>query len=153
MKFSTRLQYGLKAVLVLASRHGQGSLSVSQIAKKEGISVAYLEQILNALKRKGVVKSLRGPKGGYVLLKKPSEITLESLFYTLDEDARFLEKESAPSKTREPRDETGLAWQLFWARFKSCLSEGLGKSNLKDLLDQARRAARHSQSASYPFSI
>ncbi|HTL70545.1 MAG TPA: Rrf2 family transcriptional regulator, partial [Candidatus Eisenbacteria bacterium] len=73
MKFSTRTLYGLKAVLVLAGRYGEGSLPVSQIARKEHLSVAYLEQILNGLKRKGFVKSVRGPQGGYVLAKKPSE--------------------------------------------------------------------------------
>ena len=49
MRFSTRTLYGLKAILVLAARYGEGSMAVSQIAKKEGISVSYLEQILNAL--------------------------------------------------------------------------------------------------------
>ena len=83
MKFSTHTLYGLKAVLVLASRFGEGSVSVSQIAKKEGLSVAYLEQILNALKKKGFVKSVRGPQGGYVLTKKPSEIRLDELLYIL----------------------------------------------------------------------
>ena len=85
MKFSTRTLYGLKAVLVLAGRFGEGSLSVSQIAKKECISVAYLEQILNALKKKGLVKSVRGPQGGYVLSQKPSEISLDKLFYALQD--------------------------------------------------------------------
>src|SRR3990167_5310089 len=85
MKFSTRTLYGLKAILVLASRHGEGSMVVSQIAKKEGISVPYLEQILNALKKKGFVKSVRGPQGGYVLSRKPSEISLRLLFYALED--------------------------------------------------------------------
>ena len=49
MRVSTRTSYGLRALLVLASRYGEGSLPVSQIARKEGLSVPYLEQILNGL--------------------------------------------------------------------------------------------------------
>ena len=107
MKFSTRTLYGLKAILVLASRYGEGSLPVSQIARKEGISIAYLEQILHALKRKGVVKSLRGPQGGYVLAKKPSDITLQSLL-TLLTDKPFL-AQGGKSSFSPDSDEVALA--------------------------------------------
>ena len=102
-------------MIVLASRYGEGSLSVSQIAKKEGISVAYLEQILNALKKKGLVKSVRGPQGGYILTKKPSEIDLEALFYTL-EDKGIAQIQGKISVTPET-DEATIANFIFWKKF------------------------------------
>jgi Rrf2 family protein len=152
VKFSTKTLYGLKAVLVLASRFGEGSLSVSQIAKKEGISVPYLEQILNSLKRKGLVKSVRGPQGGYVLAKKPSEISLESLFYTLEEkpSAALNGKLQVTPET----DEVAIANLMFWGKLKASLEKGLSEITLKDLLDDARKLKKGKSTASpYTFNI
>src|SRR3989338_2826730 len=129
MKFSTRTLYGLKAVLVLASRFGEGSLSVAQIAKKEGISVAYLEQILNGLKKKGFVRSVRGPQGGYVLMKQPSEISLKTLFYALENAAApppvspRRGGSKGPFETGGGADEISAANLLFWKKFKNSLKK------------------------------
>jgi len=152
VKFSTRTLYGLRAVLVLASRFGEGSLSVSQIAKKEGISVAYLEQILNALKKKGFVKSVRGPQGGYVLAQKPSAVTLSKLFSMLDGKVFPLsdEKDTVPSE----KDEIAIANFIFWKKFSQFLKEGLSEITLKDLIDEARRIKKSKPgSSTYTFHI
>ena len=133
MKFSTRTLYGLKAVLVLAMRYGEGSLSVSHIAKKEGFSVHYLEQILNALKKKGIVKSVRGPQGGYALAQKPSELTLEGLFYSL-EGRGGSPKEQVSSEMNEMT----IANALFWQKFERAIQSGFSDITLKDLVDEAR---------------
>ena len=142
----------MRAILVLAARFGQGSLSVSQIAKKEGISVAYLEQILNALKRKGMVKSVRGPQGGYILSKKPSDINLQSLFYTLEEKNR-----SALNGKQTPvteMDEVSIANLMFWKKLNSSIEKGLAGVTLKDLIDDARRVKKQKPgNASYNFHI
>ncbi len=150
MKFSTRTLYGLKAVLVLASRFGEGSLSVSLIAKKEGISVAYLEQLLNHLKRKGLVKSVRGPQGGYVLAKKPSEVSLEKLFYTLLDKNSF---EIGKTEISPETDEIVIANLIFWKKFKTSLEDNLKKASLKDLIDEARRFKKSKPHSSYTFNI
>ena len=85
MKFSTKSTYGLKAILYLADRYGESAITVSQISKEEKISAPYLEQILNKLKKKHWVKSMRGPHGGYVLTTKPSEIRVFSVLEALGE--------------------------------------------------------------------
>lgn len=136
MKFSTRTIYGLKAILVLAMRYGEGSMSVSQIAKKESISVSYLEQILNALKKKGMVKSVRGPQGGYVLAQKPSDITLEHLFYSMESEA-FAGKEGKIVLSAD-MNEIAIGNALFWKKLSVSIQSGLSKLSLKDLVDEAR---------------
>ncbi len=151
MKFSTRILYGLRAVLVLASRFGEGSLSVSQIAKKEGISVAYLEQILNALKKKGFVKSVRGPQGGYVLAKKPSEIPLMELLVALG-DKNFLDFGVKLTLTPET-DEIAIANFIFLKKFKSSIETGLSEMTLKNLIDEARSLKKSKPRAHYTFNI
>jgi len=151
MKFSTRTFYGLKAVLVLTSRFGEGSLSVSQIAGLQSISVAYLEQILNALKKKGLVKSVRGPQGGYILAKKPSEISLKNLFEALDGPNCWMAE--GPS-SKSDWDEVKIANFIFWKKLQSSLEEGWSETTLKDLMDEARRAKKgKSSSAHYSFNI
>jgi Rrf2 family protein len=152
LKFSTRTLYGLKAILALAVRYGEGSLSVSQIAKKEGISVAYLEQILNALKKKGLVKSVRGPQGGYVLAQKPSDLTLEQLFYSIE--SRSLPEKNPPAQAMAGKDEVSVGSALFWEKFSASLREGLSKSSLKDLVDEARRVQKNKlRASSHTFHI
>ena len=139
MKFSTRTIYGLKAILVLAMRYGEGSLSVSQIAKKEGISVPYLEQILNALKKGGLVKSVRGPQGGYTLAQKPSEISLHALYIALDAG----KERSKPAVVfSAEHGEVSIANAIFWQKFEMAIQNGLSKITLKDLVDEARHVKK-----------
>ena len=140
MKFSTKTLYGLKAILVLAMRYGEGSLSVSQIAKKEGISVAYLEQILNALKKKGLVKSVRGPQGGYVLAQKPADVTLEHLFYSMESKA-FAGKDGK-SLLLPDMDEISIGSVFFWQKLDVSIQKGLSKISLKNLIDEARHTKK-----------
>ena len=137
MKFSTRTLYGLKAILVLAGRYGEGSLSVSHIAKKEDISVPYLEQILNALKKKGMVRSVRGPQGGYVLAEKPSDITLHGLLFALEE------KPELPNVSGNGQnDETAAACSIFCSKFVNAVEAGLSGVTLKTLLDEAGQSRK-----------
>ncbi|OIO38330.1 MAG: hypothetical protein AUJ71_03255 [Candidatus Omnitrophica bacterium CG1_02_49_16] len=151
MKFSTRTLYGLKAVLVLAGRFGEGSLSVSQIAKKENISAAYLEQILNALKKQGFVKSVRGPQGGYVLAKNPAAIGLDVLFNALTH--RGLLNLDSINKRSLQTDEISIANMIFWKTLKSSIKSGLAAMSLKDLIDEARRLKKSKSHIQYAFHI
>ena len=84
MKLSSRSRYGLRAILELAIAYGNGPLQIKEIAKKEDISNKYLEQLVAMLKSKGLVRSIRGPKGGYVLTKNPNEIKLSDVFLSLE---------------------------------------------------------------------
>lgn len=151
MKISARSRYGLKAVLVLAGRFGEGSLSVSQIAKRENISVPYLEQILNSLKKKKLVKSVRGPQGGYMLAKKPSEIDLKELLDALDPG--LLTAESPKAEPDGSSDEVKIADRLFWSRLLAAIDESLSEINLKTLIDDARRLKKNKSSSPHTFHI
>ena len=84
MKISTKIRYGTRAVLELASRYGEGPVELKEIAKKESISVKYLEQVIIPLRTGGLVKSIRGSKGGYSLAKPPSEVSLKDVFEILE---------------------------------------------------------------------
>ena len=76
MKFSKKSEYGLRALLELCETYGGRVLQRHEIADRQNIPVEFLEQILLALKRAGLLASRRGIRGGYTLIKSPEEITL-----------------------------------------------------------------------------
>ncbi len=91
MKISTKIRYGARAMLELASHYGEGPIELKEIAKKENISLKYLEQVINPLRGAGLVKAVRGSKGGYSLGKPPSEICLYDVVETLEGPLNLLE--------------------------------------------------------------
>jgi Rrf2 family protein len=84
MRISAREEYGLRCLLQVAG--AQGPRSLRQIAEREGISMAYAGKLLWILSHAGLVKSIRGPKGGYTLGRPASEIPLSDVIKVLDED-------------------------------------------------------------------
>ncbi|MCX5633708.1 MAG: Rrf2 family transcriptional regulator [Phycisphaerae bacterium] len=84
MKISTRTRYGMRAVLELALAYGAGPLQIKVIAEKQNISNKYLEQLIAIIKTAGIVRSIRGPHGGYVLAKPPQDIKLSDIFKALE---------------------------------------------------------------------
>ena len=84
MKMSTKIRYGTRAILELAAHYGEGPIELKEIARKEDIPLKYLEQVIIPLRTAGLIKSIRGSKGGYTLAKLPSKIRLSNVFETLE---------------------------------------------------------------------
>ena len=84
MKLSTRGRYGLRAMHYLAAHHDEGPVSLSAISAEEDISLHYLEQLMRKLRIDGIVESIRGAKGGYVLAKPPEEILVGDILRSLE---------------------------------------------------------------------
>lgn len=84
MKLSTRTRYGIRAILELAENYGNGPLQLRVIARHQGVSVKYLEQLMAMLKSAGIVRSVRGSKGGYILAKIPDQIKVSECFECLE---------------------------------------------------------------------
>ena len=84
MRLSTRSTYGMRALVELALTSGRGPVSATLIAERQGLSAAYLEQLLHRLRRQGLVTSVRGPRGGYRLAKAPAKVTMAEVAQTLD---------------------------------------------------------------------
>ncbi len=97
-KMSVKVEYGILAVLALSLHEDRAvaPLSVKAIAEKENISVRFLEQAMNALKERGVIEAIRGPHGGYRLLKSPKEITLSDVVLAVEGDRPLRGKRSSP---------------------------------------------------------
>jgi len=84
MKLSTRSHYGIRMMVDLAQNYHNGPLSISEIAKSQGISRKYLEQIVIPLKKAKYVESIRGPKGGHMLAKSPEKISVGEIVELLE---------------------------------------------------------------------
>jgi Rrf2 family protein len=84
MKLSKKSEYGLRALLELTLAHGTATLQRHDIAARQHIPIEFLEQILLALKRAGLLSSRRGAKGGYTLIKQPKDISLGHVIRILD---------------------------------------------------------------------
>jgi Rrf2 family protein len=85
MRLSKKAQYGTRAMLDLALNHGRGLTSLSRIARGQGISVKYLEQLFRSLRRAGMVEGVRGVAGGYRLKRPPGEIRMGDVIRALEE--------------------------------------------------------------------
>ncbi|MCX8126365.1 MAG: Rrf2 family transcriptional regulator, partial [Dehalococcoidia bacterium] len=84
MKLSTRVRYGMRAMVDLSAHYGERPQLIRDIARRQGISQHYLEQIIIVLKSAGLVKSIRGAKGGIILARAPSQIKLSEVMKVLE---------------------------------------------------------------------
>lgn len=81
---STKGRYGLKAIVDLAINYNDGQISLKSIAKRQGISENYLELLFASLKKSGLVRSVRGAQGGYMLAKPAEKITVGDVLRSLE---------------------------------------------------------------------
>lgn len=91
---TTKTKYGLLAVMELAEHYGRELVQIKDMVKRRNIPKNYLEQILNRLTKTGIIASVRGNKGGYVLGRPPSQITLLELMDALEGEMRLSEAAS-----------------------------------------------------------
>ncbi|HZS76292.1 MAG TPA: Rrf2 family transcriptional regulator [Ktedonobacteraceae bacterium] len=84
MKLTMKGDYGLRAMLDLAAYYGQGPIESADIASRQHIPEQYLDQILMVLRKEGLVKSVRGPKGGHMLARSPAQITMAQVMQALE---------------------------------------------------------------------
>ncbi len=91
MKLSTRSRYGTRLLLDMAQHYKEGPVQLGDIARRQGVSVKYLEQIIIPLKKARYIKSVRGPKGGHILTRAPEEITVAEIVSLLEEGTSLVE--------------------------------------------------------------
>lgn len=148
MRLSTRSIYGLRALVELGLEAGRGAVSATAIATSHDLSVAYLEQLLHRLKKHGLVTSIRGPKGGYLLAKEPERISVGQIVRVLDG--------AASTENGHLRDGRRHAQRIAQAVFR-CVHERLVNAldavSLQDLCDEVREQAGGPLEHRYVFHI
>jgi Rrf2 family iron-sulfur cluster assembly transcriptional regulator len=138
MRLSTKSRYGVRALFDIAY-HSQGlPTPIREISRRQGVTPRYLEQIFQKLKRAGMVKSIRGPKGGYYLSRKPQEIAVADVLRAMEESIEPIFC-TRPLKGRRkcPRESKCVA-QAVWSEAGRRLVEYLNSVSLAGMCIMAR---------------
>lgn len=134
MKLSTKGRYGTRAALELALRYGGGPVIVRDISDAQEIPVRYLENILNTLRRDGIVASSRGAGGGFRLARDPSTITVGDIVRSLEGPIQIVNCTENGDCSRAGR----CAATRLWGRVGIMLEQELDAVSLANLVDVHR---------------
>jgi len=132
MKFSAKEQYGLRVMAELARKRGRGPTPLNQIAEVEGLPLPSLEQIVIPLRQAGLVQSLRGAHGGYLLGRRPEAITIGDIIRALEGTIVPIPCVAKDSCTPCGREDVCVARNV-WERVRDRLEDTLDKMTLADL--------------------
>jgi Rrf2 family iron-sulfur cluster assembly transcriptional regulator len=133
MRLTTKGRYGVRAVLNLAAQDQNRPISISQISKEEDLSPEFLEQIFFKLKKAGVIRSVRGPKGGFVLNWKPSELTIKAILDAVGESINPTPCTDGSAKPCPRVNDCTLA--PVWNQFHEVIEKHLDSISLKDIIE------------------
>lgn len=132
MKISTRGRYGTRMMLDLAAHHDQGPTPLREIAKRQDLSVKYLEQLIIPLKAAGYIRSVRGARGGYTLARKPDKISVGQIIKVLEGGLSLVDCVEDPKICERERN---CPTRDIWLRMSERLMEELSSLTLSDVLD------------------
>ncbi|HUI68839.1 MAG TPA: Rrf2 family transcriptional regulator [Nitrospirota bacterium] len=135
MKLSTKGKYGVRAVFEIVKHSGKGPITIKEIAERQGISFSYLEQILHRLGKAGLIESVRGPAGGYLLARNPSELTIGDIVRTL-EGPIALSHCLEPGESAECYQADDCVARMVWAKVGAKIEEALDSITFENLLHQ-----------------
>ena len=140
MKLSTKTRYGVRALFDMAFHTGTLPAQIKDISRRQEISPRYLEQIFQGLKRAGLLRSRRGPQGGYQLTRSPSEITLLQIIQATEGPLALVDcvGESRGRKKKCQFDHRCVT-QLIWNEATQRLDDYFASVTLKDLCDRAQQ--------------
>lgn len=136
MGFSTRTRYSLRALVDLALHETREPVRLREVAERQKLSLGYLRQLIMPLEGAGLVRSVRGPKGGYFLARPAGEITLAEV-------ARLFEETFAPTECTSPSGRCAIARECgarsVWAEMKEAVERVLEGTTIADVALRCRR--------------
>ena len=133
MRLNTKARYAVMALADMASFKDNKPISLRDISLRQGISLLYLEQIFLKLKKNDIVKSIRGIKGGYILMKNPKQIKLSEIFAALDENVKTIGCEKHSKKGCNGRSFKCITHNL-WDELDIHINTFFENKNLDDLI-------------------
>ena len=134
MKISTKGRYALRVMLDLAQHEGEGVISLKDIARRQEISVKYLEQVMSLLNKAGLLRSVRGKEGGYSLARPADTYTVGEILRTAEGSLAPIACLDVPVNTC-PRQESCMTLP-FWKGLQKVIDDYVDGTTLQDLLDQ-----------------
>ena len=136
MRLTTKGRYAVTAMLDIALHHEQGPVSVAEVAERQAISSAYLEQLFSKLKRAGLLRSVRGPGGGYELARRLDRINISHIIAAVGEGVDATRCKG----TADCQDGATCLTHDLWTGLSNRIDEFLSGITLEDLV--SRRAVQ-----------
>ena len=133
MKLTSKGRYAVMAMADLAKVDTDQPISLTEISLRQGISISFLEQIFLKLKKNNLVKSSRGPSGGYLLTKSPEEIKLSSIIKAVDERVKTLGCKRESKKGCNGKSIKCITHNL-WDELEIHINNFFEKNTLKDII-------------------
>jgi Rrf2 family iron-sulfur cluster assembly transcriptional regulator len=133
MILTSKARYAVTAIIELASSKDKQPLALSLIAKKQNISLFYLEQIFSKLKKSALVEAVKGPGGGYILVKNPSEISIATIIKAIGEPIKMTRCTSSSKACNSLTSKTKCKTHHLWQGLENKIYEYLDSINLQDL--------------------
>lgn len=138
MKLSTKGRYGLRALIDLAQYSSEAPVSITSISARQGISERYLEQLVSMLKKAGLVSSVRGAGGGYILAKDMSEISVGDILRALEGNLEPVEC-AGLEPDGECQASDMCVTKYVWQRINESISQTVDEIMLNQLVEESRK--------------
>ena len=135
MKITSRGRYAVLAMVDLAKFGSKKPCSLSQVSVRQNISLSYLEQIFNDLKKAELVKSQKGPGGGYILNKEKDKIKILDIFNAIDEKIKTTGCGNNPNAFCSGTNKKCLTHN-FWENLEGVIGNYLSTVHLSDLVEE-----------------
>jgi len=139
LKISTKGHYGVQAMFDLAQHYGEGPISLKSIAERQDLSEHYLEQLIAGLRKAGLVKSVRGAQGGYILARDPGDIKVGDIVRVLEGPIRPVECVDDDDAEQCMKAEYCITRNV-WEKVKDSIEEVLDSISLADMCKDAEKA-------------
>jgi Rrf2 family protein len=139
LNISTRGRYGVRALIEIALNEEREPVRINSIARHQKLPVSYLEQILNKLRRSGIIKSVRGSKGGYLLGRPREEINIRQVIEVLDGPFAVADCSKAGCPPETCIGTENCVASILWKNLEDNLDRFLESVTLEDLLRDAKR--------------
>ncbi|KMT21295.1 RrF2 family transcriptional regulator [Clostridium cylindrosporum] len=134
MKLSTKGRYGVKAMFELALHYGLDPVSIKTIAERQNISDYYLEQLFSGLRKAGLIKSIRGAQGGYILSRDPKDISVADILNVLEGPIEI--SECILDDESHSCNRAGCcATRLLWRKISDSVNSVIDTTTLQDMVE------------------
>lgn len=138
MKLSTKGRYGLRALIDLAQYSGESPVSITSISARQDLSERYLEQLMSLLKKAGIVRSVRGAGGGYVLAKEIGKISVGDVLRALEGDLRPVDCAGLETDGGCSASDSCVT-KYVWQRINESISRTVDEIMLDQLVEESKK--------------
>lgn len=137
MRISTKGRYGLRAMLDLALHSDGSQVALFNIAQRQNISTNYLEQVFSLLRKAGLVNSVKGAQGGYILADRPERIKVGAILRVLEGDLKVVEDDTPGNKSESANTQACIR-RCVWDRINENIDKVVDSVSLQDLIEDYR---------------